>query len=119
MREHTAAWNCLSDNYPEQYILDSVNYPKLCSVLLGKACGYNVSDDAIAACMKGYYDAAAEYLQCAAFAASYYTCLAGAEVNDCTKEDPASCQCLKDLNACDSEFENYKDCLSSKYSVVY
>lgn len=86
-----------------------VDYNKFCNIVMGKICGYDISDDMIAQCVDIYSDETANHLECKNEAKAYYDCVI-------TENDAFCAQTL--LPLCESEIDAYDACLKQKYTLI-
>ncbi len=109
-----AAVSCLYTNYPAEMIVDDIDFDAFCNVVMGKACGYDISDEAMDTCVTAYREDTLTYAKCADYAESYYSCVSNLSINDCSGDDDA-CECIEDEDACDEEIELLSQCISREY----
>lgn len=92
----------------------SVDFAKFCNIVMGKACGFNISDDEIASCLDEYKTTSEKYAEkyadkCKDVMDAYYKCVINVKLNDCTGKGE-ECQCMDD-SMCKTEAENAHNCM--------
>ena len=80
---------------------EEIDFNKFCNLVMGKACGADISDEDITACVATYKAEAAQYAStCKEVGEKYYKCVINADTKVCEDDD----------HSCETEINAYSDC---------
>ncbi|MBQ9396665.1 MAG: hypothetical protein IJU23_14265, partial [Proteobacteria bacterium] len=104
-----AACDDNDNSKPQNEKETAVDFNKFCDVVMGKACGLELTDADLNSCVETYKAEAKKYeATCKDVGEKYYKCVSNATINDCTGKD--DCECIDD-DVCKTEIDAYSACM--------